>query len=103
MSSPLRTVLVFTPEDQAWLRRMQLMVPDYWRGHGVAPIPGDVFRVGGRQFTVQGRLWEHEDPEQVAFEMFGVALGVHHHRRLLGYDKARARALDALERLFSQK
>src|SRR5258706_7392065 len=29
------------------------------------------------------------DPEQVAFEMFGVALVVHHHRRLLGYDKAR--------------
>lgn len=60
MSTALRTVLVFTPEDQTWLRRQQLVVPDYWRGHGVAPIPGDVFRVGGRQFTIQGRLWEHD-------------------------------------------
>ena len=60
MSTALRTVLVFTPEDQAWLRRQQLVVPDYWRGHGAAPIPGDVFRVGGRQFTIQGRLWEHD-------------------------------------------
>lgn len=62
MSTPLRTLLVFTHEDQAWLRRAGLVVPDYWQGHGVAPVPGDVFRVGGRQFTVQGRLWEH-DPQ----------------------------------------
>ena len=58
MANELRVVLVFTPDDQAWLRRMSLAVPDYWRGHGVAPARGDVFRLGGRQFTIQGRLWE---------------------------------------------
>jgi hypothetical protein len=31
--------------------------------------------------------------------MFGIALVLHHHRRLLGYPKARARALSALDRL----
>jgi hypothetical protein len=34
--------------------------------------------------------------------MFGMALVVHHHRRLLGYDKARNRALAALERLLER-
>jgi hypothetical protein len=34
--------------------------------------------------------------------MFGIALVVHHHRRLLGYKKARERALAALESLFKR-
>jgi AcrR family transcriptional regulator len=42
------------------------------------------------------------DPEQIAFEMFGIALVVHHHRRLLGYRKARERALTALDSLFQR-
>jgi hypothetical protein len=59
MSQPaLRIALVFNPEDQTWMRRASLAVPDFWRGHGVAPMAGDVFRLGGRQFAVQGRLWE---------------------------------------------
>lgn len=57
-SSLPRIALVFTHEDQAWLKRMNVSVPDFWRGHPVAPMSGDVFRVGGRQFTIQGRLWE---------------------------------------------
>ena len=61
MSPPtLRYALVFSPEDQTWIRRTGLAVPDFWRGHDVAPQVGDVFRLGGRQFTIQGRLWEHE-------------------------------------------
>ena len=52
-----------------------------------------------RQAVDEGQLPAGTDPEQIAFEMFGVALVVHHHRRLLGYPKARARALAALDKL----
>jgi hypothetical protein len=58
--TPLRVVLVFSPEDQAWIRRAALTVPDFWQGHGVPPAMGDEFRLGGRQFTIQGRLWAQE-------------------------------------------
>ena len=53
-----------------------------------------------RQAIDQGQLGASTDPEQIAFEMFGIALVVHHHRRLLGYKKARERALTALDSLF---
>ena len=53
-----------------------------------------------RQAIEEGQLAAGTDPEQVAFEMFGIALVVHHHRRLLGYKKARERALIALDSLF---
>ena len=56
-----------------------------------------------RQAIDEGQLPSSTDPEQFAFELFGIALVVHHHRRLLGYPKARARALAALERLISRK
>jgi AcrR family transcriptional regulator len=52
-----------------------------------------------RQAIEEGQLGPDTDPEQIAFEMFGIALVVHHHRRLLGYSKARARALAALDKL----
>ncbi len=55
-----------------------------------------------RQAIEEGELPAQTDPEQIAFEMFGIALVVHHHRRLLGYPKARARALAALEKLISR-
>jgi len=55
-----------------------------------------------RQAVEEGQLPAGTDPEQIAFEMFGIALVVHHHRRLLGYPKARARALAALEKLLSR-
>ncbi len=42
------------------------------------------------------------DPEQISFELFGIALVVHHHRRLLGYEKARARALAAFDALIER-
>lgn len=54
-----------------------------------------------RQAIEEGQLPADTDPEQIAFEMFGIALVVHHHRRLLGYPKARARALAALDKLIS--
>ena len=55
-----------------------------------------------RQAIEEGELPAQTDPEQIAFEMFGIALVVHHHRRLLGYPKARARALAALDKLISR-
>jgi hypothetical protein len=50
----------------------------------------------------EGQLRTDTDPEQIAFEMFGIALVVHHHRRLLGYQKARGRALAALDALLER-
>jgi AcrR family transcriptional regulator len=55
-----------------------------------------------RQAIEEGELPADTDPEQIAFEMFGIALVVHHHRRLLGYPKARARALAALDKLIAR-
>jgi hypothetical protein len=61
MSNPsLRTVLSFSVDDQAWLRRGQIAVPNFFQGHDVAPAQGDVLRIAGRQFVVQGRVWEHD-------------------------------------------
>ena len=55
-----------------------------------------------RQAIDERQLAANTDPEQIAFEMFGIALVVHHHRRLLGYRKARERALTALDSLFQR-
>ena len=55
-----------------------------------------------RQAIEQGQLARATDPEQISFELFGIALVVHHHRRLLGYRRARDRALDALEALLNR-
>ncbi len=61
MSAPsIRYHLQFSPDDQAWLRRGQIAVPDFFRGHGIAPAQGDVLRIAGRQFVVQARVWEHD-------------------------------------------
>jgi AcrR family transcriptional regulator len=54
-----------------------------------------------RQAIEEKQLPADTDPEQIVFEMFGIALVVHHHRRLLGYPKARARALAALDKLLT--
>jgi AcrR family transcriptional regulator len=55
-----------------------------------------------RQAIEQGQLAAGTDPEQMSFELFGIALVVHHHRRLLGYQKARQRALAALDALLNR-
>ena len=59
-STTLRIVPTFSLDDQAWLRRSSTVVPAFWAGHAVAPQAGDILRVGGRQFTVEGRVWEHD-------------------------------------------
>jgi AcrR family transcriptional regulator len=62
----------------------------------------DTLQRAVRQARDEGQLAPATDPEQIAFEMFGIALVVHHHRRLLGYQKARERALAALDALFER-
>jgi AcrR family transcriptional regulator len=62
----------------------------------------ETLKRGVRQAVEEGQMVSDTDPEQIAFEMFGIALVVHHHRRLLGYQKARARALSALEAIFAR-
>ena len=56
----LRIVPTFSIDDQAWMRRSSIVVPKFWQGHSIAPAIGDVLRVGGRQFVIQGRVWEHD-------------------------------------------
>jgi len=62
----------------------------------------EVLQRAVNQAIEQGQLAPDTDPEQIAFEMFGIALVVHHHRRLLGYTKARSRALEAFEALVAR-
>ena len=61
----IRIVPVFAPDDQAWLRRAAVQVPAFWQGHAVAPALGDVLRVGGRQFVIEARVWEHDGASPV--------------------------------------
>ena len=56
----IRIVPTFSLDDQAWLRRSSIPVPKFWSGHTVAPQTGDALRVGGRQFIIQARVWEHD-------------------------------------------
>ena len=56
----LRIVMEFTPEDRAWMRICKVDVPRFWDGHTAAPALGDVVRVGGRQFVIDARVWEHD-------------------------------------------
>jgi hypothetical protein len=60
LQQDLRIVLAFSSDDQAWIRRSSISVPSFWEGHTTAPIVGDLLRIGGRQFTIQGRAWEHD-------------------------------------------
>lgn len=61
MTTPLpRIALVFPPDDQTWLRLNGIEVPAFWQGHSAAPARGDVVRIGGRQFVVEARVWEHD-------------------------------------------
>ena len=55
-----------------------------------------------RQAIEEGQLVAGTEPEQISFEMFGIALVVHHHRRLLGDKEARTRALAAFDQLISR-
>ena len=50
----------------------------------------------------EGHLAPTTDPEQISFEMLGIVLASHNHRRLLGDREARKRALTAFDQLISR-
>jgi AcrR family transcriptional regulator len=50
----------------------------------------------------EGHLRAETDPEQISFEMLGLVLATHNHRRLLGDREARKRALNAFEELIAR-
>lgn len=50
----------------------------------------------------EGHLRRDTDPEQIAFEMLGMVLASHNHRRLLGDREARKRALNAFDQLVAR-
>jgi len=52
-----------------------------------------------RQSAELGQLPAGLEPEQVAFELFGIVLGYQHARRLMGDPLAKERAIKAFERL----
>lgn len=56
----LRVLLSFSKDDQTWIRQAAITVPKFWEGHSVDPVAGDALRIGGRQFIIQGRAWEHD-------------------------------------------
>jgi hypothetical protein len=60
MNQNIQIVLAFRPDDQAWIRRSGAEVPQFWQGHAVPPALGDVLRIGGRQFSILARVWEHD-------------------------------------------
>jgi AcrR family transcriptional regulator len=50
----------------------------------------------------EGHLRPGTDPEQISFELLGIVLAAHNHRRLLGDKEARKRALVAFEQLVAR-
>ena len=50
----------------------------------------------------EGHLRPETDPEQISFEMLGLVLATHNHRRLLGDKEARKRALTAFDELITR-
>lgn len=66
MTSPqVHVALSFRTDDQGWIRRLEGGVPPFWRDHVTAPALGDVLRIGGRQFAVMARVWEHDGTRPV--------------------------------------
>lgn len=61
----------------------------------------DTLRKAVQLAVETGDLRPDTDPEQFVFELFGIALVTHHHRRLLGDEKACSRALAALDGLLA--
>lgn len=67
--SELRVVMEFNAEDRTWIRLNKVDVPAFWSGHAVPPALSDVVRLGGRQFVIEARVWEH-DGAQPALRLF---------------------------------
>src|SRR5438045_9729663 len=65
------------------------------RGNAITQKPA-------RLAVEEGHLRPDTDPEQIAFELLGIVLATHNHRRLLGDKEARKRALVAFEELVAR-
>jgi AcrR family transcriptional regulator len=61
-----------------------------------------VTRKAVRLAIEEGHLKIDTDPEQITFELLGIVLASHNHRRLLGDKEARTRALKAFEELVAR-
>ena len=61
-----------------------------------------VTRKAVRLAIEEGHLKPDTDPEQITFELLGIVLASHNHRRLLGDKEARKRALKAFEELVAR-
>ncbi len=76
----------------------RLGAPREYLVHSQEALRSLIVRVA-RQAVELGELPGELEPEQVAFELWGIVLSYHHARRLLGDEKARGRAVAAFERL----
>jgi AcrR family transcriptional regulator len=63
---------------------------------------GALCEKAARLAVEEGHLKTDTDPEQIAFEMLGIVLASHNHRRLLGDTAARKRALTAFDELVAR-
>jgi AcrR family transcriptional regulator len=61
-----------------------------------------VTRKAVRLAIEEGHLKPDTDPEQISFELLGIVLASHNHRRLLGDKEARKRALTAFDELIGR-
>lgn len=61
-----------------------------------------IMRKAVRLAVDEGHLGADVDAEQISFEMLGIVLASHNHRRLLGDREARKRALKAFEELIAR-
>jgi AcrR family transcriptional regulator len=71
------------------------VIANQHRGNGV-------IRKAARLAVEEGHLRSDTDPEQIAFELLGIVLAAHNHRRLLGDKEARKRSLIAFEQLIAR-
>lgn len=71
------------------------VIANQHRGHAIS-------QKAVRLAIEEGHLAPDTDPEQISFEMLGIVLASHNHRRLLGDREARKRALTAFEELISR-
>ena len=63
--------------------------------------PAQGARARDRHGRRNGELRADTDPAQLAFEIFGIELAMHHDSRLFGFDDAIARSERALDRLIT--
>lgn len=61
-----------------------------------------IMRKAVRLAIEEGHLKPDTDPEQISFELLGIVLVTHNHRRLLGDKEARKRALTAFDELIAR-